>query len=51
MPRKFEGQFKFRDKRDVNARAAGSRRKTQKYLRHRHFCAILKAGLPWSFAE
>jgi hypothetical protein len=51
MAIKFEEQFKYRDERGVNARAARSPAKSQKCLRHRPWRAIVKFGLPCDFAQ
>jgi hypothetical protein len=50
-PIKFEGQFKVRDERDVNARAPPAFAKSQKSLWHREKSESVKFGLPCGFAE
>jgi hypothetical protein len=50
-PIKFEGQFKVRDERDVNARIARVNTKSQKCLRHSRKCPLVKFGLPCRLAE
>jgi hypothetical protein len=50
-PIKFEGQFKVRDERDVNAQAAPTSPESQKCLWRRQKSAIVKFGLPCGFVE
>jgi hypothetical protein len=50
-PIKFEGQFKVRDERGVNAQPARLIAKSRKRLRHKHKSEIVKAGLPCDFAQ
>jgi hypothetical protein len=50
-PIKFEGQFKVRDERDVNARALAASEKLQKSLWHREKSEIVKFDLPCDFGE
>ncbi|WKA31431.1 hypothetical protein [Bradyrhizobium roseum] len=51
MGTKFEGQFKVRDERDVNARFAARGAESQKCLQHSGKLAIVKFDLPSGFVE
>jgi hypothetical protein len=50
-PIKFEGQFKVRDERDVNARFAPPPEKSEKCLWHRQKSKTVKFDLPCVFVD
>jgi hypothetical protein len=50
-PIKFEGQFKYRDERGVNARAAQPITKSQKCFSRSDKSQIVKFGLPCRLAQ
>jgi hypothetical protein len=51
MTDQFEGQFKVRDERDVNARTAPSNPESQKCLRRSGKSPIVKFGLPCGLVQ
>jgi hypothetical protein len=50
-PIKFEGQFKYRDERAVNAQGGLDATESRKCLRRKRFRMIVKFGLPCGFAS
>jgi hypothetical protein len=50
-PTKFEGQFKYRDERAVNARGGHHAPESKKCLCRRRFRTIVKFDLPCGFAS